>query len=243
MFKIYNMGLIPILLLISLVFVGCNDSDDNHAQRIPKVKLDGKVLLKSKCSKCHNIDFPPLNFDHEIAPAMMTISFHFNDWFKGASSSEKLEKQLVFISDYIINPTVEKSYCDKTMLKKYGLMPSQKDNVTVDEIRAIGKYVFATYLPAKLAKKQEALDKLNALPKGEQLIIKYHCNSCHRVDQKIVGPSFKTISKKYQNTPENIIHSIQNGSQGRWNSATMPPFKNISNNDLLIIQKWIIDLH
>jgi len=235
--------IINIISLITLLLLsGCNDTKENSTSKMVKVNLDGKALLKAKCSKCHNIDFPPLNFDNEIAPAMMTISFHFNDWFKAPDSSTKLQKQLDFISDYIIHPTLEKSFCDKTMLKKFGLMPSQKGNVTEDEIRAIGTYIFTTYLPKELAKKQAAISKFNALPKGEQLTIKYRCNGCHRINQKVVGPSFKAISKKYQNNPQEIINSIQNGSKGKWNGASMPPIHNISDDDLLTIQKWIIGL-
>jgi len=232
------------LVLVGGIFIGCNDTKTTDDK--PKVKLDGKVLLKQKCSKCHNIDFPPKNFDNEIAPAMMTISFHFNDWFKANTDAERLSKQQDFVSDYVINPTVKKAYCDKKMLKKYGLMPSQKGKVTKDELRAIAKYVFTNFTQDRLSAKLKALEALNALPKGERLTIKYRCVSCHSIDKKKVGPAFKDIGKKYRNNISNIQNSIKNGSKNRWkisNGATMPSFKNIPSKDIDTISKWIVVNH
>ncbi len=234
-----------ILLSLLLLFYGCDNKAKINTTK-PTIKLDGKSLVQSKCSKCHNIDFPPKDFKDEIAPAIMTISFHFNDWFKAPSDTEKLEKQLDFISDYIINPTVEKSYCDKTMLKKYGLMPSQKGNVTTDEIRAIGKYIFKNYTQEKLSKKEEALEKLHSLPIGEQITIKYHCSSCHKIDKNLVGPSFQSIGLKYKNDLNRIKTSIKNGSKNTWKisrGATMPSFSTISDEELNNLAKWMKDLN
>ena len=238
-----NIGL---LALYSALFLGCQDNKESKTTfKKDTIKLDGKALLKQKCSSCHNIDFPPENFDNEIAPAMMTISFHFNDWFKADSQAEKLLKQQEFVADYVINPSVEKSYCDKKMLKKFGLMPSQKGNVTKDEVKAIAKYVFTHYTPQNLSKKEKALAKLHSLPIGEQLAIKYKCLSCHKKDKKLVGPAFVDIGKRYKNDLNHISQSIINGSKKRWQSshgAVMPPFKDINQSDIKTISTWIINL-
>jgi cytochrome c len=235
-----------ILLIIALIVTGCNDNNQNDSKiHTQNIHLDGKALLESKCSKCHNLDFPPTNFENEVAPPMMTISFHFDDWFKASTANEKLLKQLDFITDYIINPTVEKSYCDKHMLDKYGLMPSQKGNVTEDEIQAIGKYIFSNYTTKRLSAKQEALARLHSLPMGEQLNIKYKCTGCHKINMHVVGPSFKEISQKYKSDTKTISNSIKNGSQNKWENShglLMPSFKSIPANDLEIISKWIISL-
>lgn len=242
--KKYLLGFASILCVVS--FSGCNDTKNSDINMKKEMKhYHGKQLLKQKCSQCHNIDFPPKDFKDEIAPAMMTISFHFNDWFKGAGEAEKLQKQQDFVADYVINPSLEKSYCDKTMLKKFGLMPSQKGNVTKDEVRAIAKYVFTNYTPQKLSKKQKALDKLHSLPLGEQLTIKYKCSSCHTKTKKIVGPSFKAIGTKYKQDIEHISNSIKNGSKGIWKAshgATMPQFHSIPKNDRETIAQWMINL-
>lgn len=231
------------ILLIAIIFLisGCNDNTKKTNSN-----LDGKTLLNQKCSKCHNIDFPPKNFTNEVAPPMMTIAFHFHDWFKANTSTDQLAKQLNFVKDYIINPSANKAYCTKPMLKKYGLMPSQKNNVTKDEIDIIWRYIFTNFTQKKLIKKQKALQKLHSLPLGEQLIIKYHCNSCHKTNKTLVGPSFRDISLKYKLKQNHIINSIQNGSKNIWKNskgAMMPPFKNISQNDLNAISKWIINLN
>ena len=239
--KVYNICkvLIPVLVLFS----GCGDKEKKTTTHKSTVKLDGKLLLQQKCSSCHNIDFPPKDFKNEVAPPMMTISFHFNDWFKANSDSEKLLKQQDFVEDFVLNPTREKSYCKKEMLDKYGLMPSQKGKVTKDELRAIAKYVFTQYTPTKLSKKEEALEKLHSLPKGEQLTIQYKCISCHSKTKQKVGPSFSSIGKKYYKDKTHITNSIKNGSRNIWKEskgATMPQFKNIDQKDLNTIASWIM---
>ncbi len=232
----------PTTLLISfgivLSITGCNNTTSVKINK----NLDGKLLLKQKCNSCHNINFPPKNFDNEMAPPMMSISFHFQDWFKANTDAEKLQNQISFVKEYVLNPSLDKAYCTKDMLKKYGLMPSQKGKVTKDEVEAIAHYVFTTFTPQNLAQKQKALQKLHSLPLGEQLSIKYKCISCHRKDKRLVGPSFNEIGEKYKNNIKHIKNSIKNGSKGIWKSshgASMPPFKNISPKDLEIISKWI----
>ncbi len=228
---------------IILLYVGCGNSEHNQSKQI---SYNGKKLLEQKCSKCHNIKFPPKDFTNEIAPPMMTIVFHFNDWFKAVSEQEKLIKQLDFVTDYVINPSKDKAYCTKDMLKKYGVMPSQKGAVTKDEVRAIWEYLFNNYTQKKLMQKQKALEELHSLPQGEQIAIQYKCFSCHNKTKKLVGPSFKDIGIKYKQNIQTIIKSIQEGSRKKWkisHGATMPKFSNIQENQLKIIAKWITDLN
>jgi len=234
------MKLVNLIISFGIVvsITGCNDASSSKVVQ----NLDGKTLLKQKCSHCHNINFPPKEFDNEIAPPMLTISFHFQDWFKAATDAEKLHNQIAFVKDYVLNPSVDKAYCTKDMLKKFGLMPSQKGKVTKDEIEAIARYVFTTYTPQNLSKKQKALRKLHSLPQGEQLAIKYKCFSCHRKDKNLVGPSFKDIGLKYKNNIDQIKTSILNGSKNRWKNthgASMPSFNNIPNNEINTISNWI----
>ena len=228
-----------IVILITFCMTGCNDDKNTNT----KIHLDGKKLLEQKCSRCHNPAFPPKDFKNEKAPSFMTMSFHFHNWMKGNSEYEKMSQFVEFAKDYVTNPTVQKSYCPPDMLKQYGLMPSQKGKVTSDEIAAIIKYIYKNYTPEKLAKKQEALEKLHALPKGEQIAIKYKCITCHRVDKDLVGPSFQNIAKRYKNDQNSIENSIKYGAKGKWEKfkSFMPPFHNINKNDLEELSKWILN--
>ena len=224
-------------LTFSFLFTACTETK--------KVKsLNPELLLKNKCSSCHNIEFPPKNFENEKAPSIMSISFHFNDWFQESSTSDKLAKQISFVSSYVVNPSKEEAFCTSDMLDKYGLMPSLKGKITQDEIKSISQYIFTTYTQEKLLIKQNNLQRLHSLPIAEQIAIKYNCFSCHRKKTDLVGPSFFNIGEKYKNNNEHIYRSILKGSKNIWKNshgATMPSYKNISKKEITELTQWIIN--
>jgi len=52
------------------------------------------------------------------------------------------------------------------------------------------------------------------------------CLACHQTDQKLVGPSFQEIAKKYtqqENVTDILIQSVKTGSAGKWGPIAMPP--------------------
>ena len=70
------------------------------------------------------------------------------------------------------------------------------------------------------------------------------CLSCHSVTEKIVGPSFQSISSKYAGDKDavaSLVQSIRNGSSGKWGSrVAMPAQSAISNEDLNKLVKWVL---
>ena len=70
------------------------------------------------------------------------------------------------------------------------------------------------------------------------------CFSCHSASEKIVGPSFQSISSKYAGDKDAVpalVQSIKNGSIGKWSSRiAMPPHQNIANEDLTKLAKWVL---
>ena len=227
-----HVELILAISLVSLVFTGCNE------KRV--VNLDGKKLLKQKCSQCHNLDMPPHTFEDEKAPPMMAVSFHILDFIKAATPAEKLPNAIEFVTDFVQNPSVSKSFCDKTSLKTYGLMPSLKGKVSEDELRAIAEYVFTHYTKENLLAEMKRIQQMREMPKGQLLAGQNGCLSCHAKNFKKVGPSFDEIAKKL--TISQIKNSIKNGSRGKWKESKnipMPSFKKISDKNLEIISKWI----
>ena len=70
------------------------------------------------------------------------------------------------------------------------------------------------------------------------------CLSCHSVTEKIVGPSFQSVSSKYagdKDAAASLVQSIRNGSTGKWGSrSAMPPNASISKDDLNKLVKWVL---
>ncbi|MEA3228901.1 MAG: c-type cytochrome [Campylobacterota bacterium] len=228
----------PILLtsLLLLIFSGCNENK-------PQKNYDAKKLIVQKCASCHNLNMPPIISDNELAPPMMAISFHIHNFMKPSNESQRTADAIAFVADYVRYPSLKKSFCDKKSIQRYGLMPSQKESVTEDEVKAIASYMFTHYTQEKLSKVQKEQEKYNALAQGHKIALKYRCLGCHSIDKKIVGPSLIDIAQKYDTT--HIQKSIKNGSHNRWknaNGATMPSFKDIGVTELNELSSWLIKL-
>jgi cytochrome c len=95
-------------------------------------------------------------------------------------------------------------------------------------------------------KKEGAADDLSANPdyqKGLALLAKSDCFTCHKVDEKITGPTYRDVANKYENTPENIkmlAGKIIKGGSGVWGEAIMTPHASVSQEDAEAMAKYIL---
>jgi cytochrome c len=81
------------------------------------------------------------------------------------------------------------------------------------------------------------------LAKATELAKASGCYSCHANDDKVVGPSFKTIANKYATeagAAATLAQSIQNGSRGKWGRVPMPPHGSLSGDDLRTLGAWVL---
>ncbi len=227
-----------LLLFTFFIFGGC-------ANEKPKEILDGKALLTQKCAICHNLDMPPQSYENEIAPSMMAVTFHVKDFIKSDNPSEHKGKIISFVQDYVMEPTAEKSLCDKASLDGYGLMPSQKGKVTKDEVKAIVEYMYAIYDNQILLKQMAEKNRLKAMSLHERVIEQQRCSNCHDIEQDKIAPSFKMIANRYDSKDrERLIQSIKEGTKGQWENKKlpMPPFKKMTDKDIEGMVDWILEL-
>ncbi len=223
------------LLILTLFLSACNSK--------PKQELNAEKLIHDKCASCHNLDLPPKNYDNEIAPPMMAVSFHIVSFMQTPDESMRIPKAIEFVKDYVIKPSADKSFCDKKSLQDYGVMPSQKGKVTEDELDAIAKYMFFNFTKKRLDKAQKELSTFNKLSDGKKIALKNNCLTCHKIDKNIIGPSFQKITNTYKNDIITIKDSIRNGSKKKWASskdAVMPAFQKLSDKDLDTLSEWIL---
>lgn len=69
------------------------------------------------------------------------------------------------------------------------------------------------------------------------------CLACHRVDKKLLGPSFQSIYEAAPASPERaeiLKTHIRAGSQGVWGPVAMPPNNKVSDTDIEAIVQWIL---
>ena len=222
--------------VVIFLFLGCTEDK-------PKQQLDGEKLLEHKCAKCHNLDMPPKSYENELAPSMMAVTFHLKDFIKSDNPAAHESKIINFVKEYVISPSAEKSLCDKESLESYGVMPSQKGNVSLDEIEAIVHYTYRTYDNEKLLKVMAEKNRLARLPLQERVFDQEHCQYCHKLKKDGIAPSFQMIANRYsQKDKATLVESIRNGSKGKWQGKTMPMlgFKNISDVDIAGVVDWIL---
>lgn len=79
--------------------------------------------------------------------------------------------------------------------------------------------------------------------KGLELIAKSDCLTCHKVSEKLIGPAYKEVAAKYENTDENIAMlagKIIKGGQGVWGQIPMTAHPQLSESDAKQMVKYIL---
>lgn len=77
----------------------------------------------------------------------------------------------------------------------------------------------------------------------QALAQKKNCMSCHAVDKRLVGPSFKDIGAKYaaqDGAAAELAGRIVKGSTGRWGPVPMPANPQLSADDAQTLATWIL---
>ncbi len=78
--------------------------------------------------------------------------------------------------------------------------------------------------------------------KGLELVAKNDCLTCHKVSEKNIGPAYKDVAAKYENTDANIsmlVAKVIKGGQGVWGTVPMTPHPQLSEADAQQIIKYI----
>jgi cytochrome c len=80
---------------------------------------------------------------------------------------------------------------------------------------------------------------------SEQIATKAGCATCHAVDKKIIGPSYKDIAAKYKGKPDAVAalsKSVRTGSKGVWGTLPMAPTDaaKLSDADLKTVITWVL---
>lgn len=69
------------------------------------------------------------------------------------------------------------------------------------------------------------------------------CLSCHGVDKRVVGPSFKEVAARYQGqegVAARLRETLKAGSSGVWGAIPMPPNPDLSEHDAKALINWIL---
>jgi cytochrome c len=78
---------------------------------------------------------------------------------------------------------------------------------------------------------------------NEKLAQSSGCMTCHAIDKKVIGPSFKEIAAKYRsdkNAEANMVKKVKAGGAGVWGSTPMPPNAHVKDDDIKAIVQWAL---
>lgn len=80
---------------------------------------------------------------------------------------------------------------------------------------------------------------------GSNLIAANDCLTCHKINEKSIGPSYKQIADKYDlnnGNVENLANKIIKGGKGLWGQNAMTPHPNLAEPQAQQMAKYILSL-
>jgi len=81
--------------------------------------------------------------------------------------------------------------------------------------------------------------------KAIELIAASDCLTCHKIDEKLVGPAYRDVAKKYSNdeqTKKQLAQKVINGGSGVWGEVPMAAHPQISEADAETMVSYILSL-
>jgi len=102
---------------------------------------DAQTFFDAKCAMCH-IKTMPQDRSKLIAPPLMGVMRHVK------MSYPNKQDAVAFIVDYVQNPSKSKAVCMQQKISRFGLMPSQKGNITPKELEEVASWMFDNYPPS-----------------------------------------------------------------------------------------------
>ena len=82
-------------------------------------------------------------------------------------------------------------------------------------------------------------------PQAMELAKKNQCLTCHSLDQKLVGPAWRDVAKKYAGDAEaeaRLIVKVKKGGSGVWGTVPMPPNVTVKDADIKTLVQYVLSL-
>jgi cytochrome c len=83
----------------------------------------------------------------------------------------------------------------------------------------------------------------NAAFASTDLARQKNCMACHSINNKVVGPAFKDISKRYsgqKDAEDQLVQGVLKGSSGKWGAVPMPANGQLSEAEARTLVKWVL---
>ena len=126
----------------------------------------------------------------------------------------------------------------------YAFSVSDQEDGTISEVKNGNPLVTFTYAEPE---KKSALghQTANLIDQGKALVDANNCLGCHKLDEKIVGPAFRDVAKKYQKDSKALaylVNKLGNGGAGVWGEMNMPAFSGLSEAERTALATYVLSL-
>lgn len=102
----------------------------------------------------------------------------------------------------------------------------------------------ADHKPTSMLAPEDQLSSNPDYQRGVELVGKYQCITCHKIDEKLTGPSYRDVAEKYaganQDTVAQLSKKIIEGGSGVWGEVPMTPHPNVSQEEAEAMVKYIL---
>jgi cytochrome c len=78
-----------------------------------------------------------------------------------------------------------------------------------------------------------------------ELAQKKACLACHQMDNKVVGPAYKDVAKKYKGQKgieAKLVEKVLKGGKGSWGEVPMPANAQVNEAEAKQLVAWILSL-
>jgi cytochrome c len=135
----------------------------------------------------------------------------------------------------------------KTQIPKLSYIYTRKGNYTStvdvkDDQDAASRSKPLSILAGGLAPKTS---NINANGPGKALMLSLDCKSCHKINERSIGPAFTDVAKKYPNNKASMMHLTQKvtqGGAGVWGDVAMPAHPALKPAEVKQIISWILSI-
>ncbi len=120
---------------------------------------EGATLFEAKCAACH-VTTRPSDKSTLVAPPVMGVMRHVKMTYGTKEEAVK------FVTEYALNPQASKAVCMPQKIKRFGLMPSQKGNVSKEELQTIASWMYDNFPPSGFRGKGNVKEQGGQASKG-----------------------------------------------------------------------------
>src|SRR5690606_14890325 len=89
----------------------------------------------------------------------------------------------------------------------YTFTVQDQENGAVTEVDNSNPLITFEYI-SPVSKKGQGHQVVDVIQQAKALVDANNCLGCHKVDEKLVGPAFRDVARKYQNDPNAIKYLV-----------------------------------